>query len=77
MNNAALIGAMAAAFNRLMGISSGDFGRSQKNPVPGAGVLRAAERLQAYRVAQAEHLKDASPPKVTRQQVRSYAIRGR
>ena len=66
MKNAALL--VAAAFNRLMGgIPSGDFGPSQSSPVPGPGVLRAAERLKAHRVAQAERLKDAPVPDQSRQ----------
>lgn len=44
---------------------------------PGAGVQRAAKRLADHRAAQAERLENAAPPKVTRQQTRSFAIRGR
>lgn len=77
-------GALAANFNALLMIGPGHFGASpRKEPgasprkEPGAGVLRARERLEKHRAAQRERLKDAPPPKVTRQQVRSYMIRGR
>lgn len=67
---------LALNFNRLMGILDGSFGRSSRG-APGAGVLRAFARLQKHRAEQRERLKDAPPAVVTRQQLRSYAIRGR
>ena len=67
---------LALNFNALLGMDPGHFGRSPRGE-PGAGVIRARERLAEHREAQRERLKDAPPPKVTRQQVRSRQIRGR
>lgn len=44
---------------------------------PGAGVARAKARESAYRKQEAKRLKNAMAVKRTRQQERSYAIRGR
>lgn len=41
-----------------------------KHPAPGAGIARAKARLAAHREAQAERLKDAAPPVMTRQRRR-------
>lgn len=67
----------AENFNRLLNIEVGAFGASPRRKEPGAGVLRARRDLAAHRKAQAERLRDAMFPVSTRQQNRSYAIRGR
>lgn len=62
---------LAPAFNMLMGITPGFFGSSPRSSEPGAGEKRARDRLTAHRNTQAERLKDAEPPVVTRQQRRA------
>lgn len=67
----------ARRFNQLLSLEIGSFGASPKGKRPGAGVLRARERLAQHRREQRARLKDALYPVETRQQARSYALRGR
>lgn len=53
-----------------------DLGTTPRSSEPGPGAQRAAARLAAHRKAQAERLKDAAGPVMTRQQERHQARRG-
>ncbi len=44
-----------------------DMGTSPRSAEPGPGVIRARDRLAAHRKAQAERLKDAPAPELSRQ----------
>ncbi len=70
----AILAALAAPFNALLGIAPGHFGHAKKNMDPGAGTLRRRIREAAYRAEQAERLKNAAPAQVTRQQLRRKAM---
>jgi hypothetical protein len=62
----------------LLGIDPGYFAHDKAGSgCGGGGVERAARDLAKHREAQRERLKDAPPAEVTRQQLRSRAIRGR
>lgn len=69
--------ALAMNFNALLGIEPGHFGYTPRQSGPGAGVQRAAKRLAEHRAAQRARLANAPAAQETRQQIRSYAIRGR
>lgn len=56
----------------LFGIS-GTFSASNGAVHEGAGTARRLEREAAYRTAQAKRLKDAAPPRWTRQTIRQNA----
>lgn len=58
-------------FNRMMAIPAGYFGSSRKSEKPGPGKARAIARIAEHRAAQAERLKDAPAPQITRQQRRA------
>lgn len=72
-----ILGALAPAFNFLLDIEPGHFGATPRSVLPGAGMIRARARETEQRRRQEERLKNAEPAKVSRQQRRSFAIRGR
>lgn len=53
------------------------YGPPSRPSTPAGGVLRARARLAKHRSEQAHRLANAAPPVVTRQQLRSYSLRGR
>lgn len=61
----------------VLGFGPGLFGRSPKKDDVGAGVKRARAREAEQRRLQDERLKNAGESRITRQQRRSFAIRGR
>lgn len=69
MQNKSIMAAMAPAFNMLLGIEPGHFGRSAKTG-PGAGTLRREKREAEYREKEARRTANAAPAKITRQQRR-------
>lgn len=63
---------LAPAFNALMGISEGFFGRTPKSSTVSPGAIRAMKVVQANRKAHRERLgEDGADPVFTRQQRRA------
>lgn len=70
----AILAALAAPFNALLGINPGHFGHAKKSTEIGAGTLRRRIREAAFRAQQEERLKFAVPAQITRQQRRRIAM---
>lgn len=70
-----LMTSLGRAFNSILSVALGDGYQTRGFLEGGGGVQRARARLDAHRKAQAERLKDARWPLMTRQQARAESRR--